>query len=394
MTTPLTLTPLSPPGEGLLVKLLLSFTLLFIVSCSKESGETEPGNNIVYGDNIIGNGEQTFDIKDRQYLRKGTYLMKGWCYITPGSTLTIEAGTIIKGDKDTQAALIVEPGGQLIAQGTVDAPIIFTSNMPAGQRRPGDWGGLILCGRAPNNQGIMPIEGGPRTLHGGNDSDDNSGVLSYVRVEFAGYPFKRNQEINGVTFASVGSGTQIDHLQVSYANDDAFEWFGGTVSPQYLVAYHTWDDDFDLDNGYTGTARHLLGVRHPQIADISQSHAFECNNNSTDTPALPLTSATFEDVLILGPLAIDPAFENTPAYINSGTFRPDNQSQLGLYGPAIRLGKHTKISFRDCVLSGYPSQIEGTPEQMHNVTYTNSPPPPYPEWTKRWCNFDPQHTQY
>ena len=91
-------------------------------SCTDDENGGQ-GNNIVYGENIIGNGEQTFEIKDHQYLKRGTYLMKGWCYVTYGSTLTIEAGTVIKGDKETRAALIIEPGGKLIAQGTVDAPI-------------------------------------------------------------------------------------------------------------------------------------------------------------------------------------------------------------------------------------------------------------------------------
>lgn len=175
-------------------------------SCTDDENNGQ-GNNIIYGENIIGNGEQTFEIKDHQYLKRGTYLMKGWCYVTYGSTLTIEAGTVIKGDKETRAALIVEPGGKLIARGTVDAPIVFTSEMPAGKRKPGDWGGLILCGYARNNEDIMQIEGGPRTMHGGPNNADNSGVLSYVRVEFAGYPFKKNQEINGITFGSVGNGT-------------------------------------------------------------------------------------------------------------------------------------------------------------------------------------------
>ena len=148
---------------------------------------------------VIGNGDQQFVFKGKQTLKKGVYTLKGWVYIGEGSELTIEPGTIIKGDKTTKAALIVERGGKLIAQGTAQAPIVFTSAQAAGQRRPGDWGGVIICGKAHNNQNEMQIEGGPRTKHGGNDDSDNSGVLSYVRIEFAGYPFKADQEINGLT---------------------------------------------------------------------------------------------------------------------------------------------------------------------------------------------------
>lgn len=338
-------------------------------SCTDDENNGQ-GNNIIYGENIIGNGEQTFEIKDHQYLKRGTYLMKGWCYVTYGSTLTIEAGTVIKGDKETRAALIVEPGGKLIARGTVDAPIVFTSEMPAGKRKPGDWGGLILCGYARNNEDIMQIEGGPRTMHGGPNNADNSGVLSYVRVEFAGYPFKKNQEINGITFGSVGNGTQIDHLQVSYANDDAFEWFGGTVHAEYLVAYHCWDDDFDIDNGYSGTCRHLLGIRHPRIADITGSHAFECSNNGTNTPATPTTAATFEDVTIYGPASGDASFVNHPDFINGGGLRPENESMLGLFGAALYMGNNTSVTFRNCRISGYPSDMEGTPASADNVVFS------------------------
>ena len=200
----------------------------------------------------IGNGDAEFVFTGKQTLKKGTYLLKGWVYIAKGAELTIEPGTIIKGDKQTKAALIAERGGKLIAKGTASEPIVFTSEEAAGSRKPGDWGGIILCGNARNNQTDMQIEGGPRTHHGGNDDADNSGVLSYVRIEFAGYPFQKDKEINGLTFGSVGSGTQIDHVQVSYSNDDSFEWFGGTVNCKYLVAYKGWDDDFDTDNGFSG----------------------------------------------------------------------------------------------------------------------------------------------
>ena len=218
-----------------------------------EDGGLKACDNLLFENGTqIGNGDNEFVFKGKQTLKKGTYLLKGWVYVAAGSELTIEPGTIIKGDKQTMAALIVERGGKLIAQGTETAPIVFTSEEAKGQRRPGDWGGLILCGKAPHNAGEAQIEGGPRTKHGGNDAHDNSGVLSYVRVEFAGYPFEKDKEINGVTFGSVGDGTKIDHVQVSYSNDDSFEWFGGTVNCKNLIAYRGWDDDFDTDNGYSG----------------------------------------------------------------------------------------------------------------------------------------------
>ena len=241
---------------------------------------------------VIGNGDQQLVFNGKQTLKKGVYTLKGWVYICDGAELTIEPGTVIKGDKATKAALIVERGGKLIAQGTADAPIVFTSAQAPGQRRPGDWGGVIICGKAKNNQKEMQIEGGPRTKHGGNDDADNSGVLSFVRIEFAGYPFKADQEINGLTLGSVGSGTKIDHVQVSYSNDDSFEWFGGAVNCKYLVAYKGWDDDFDTDNGFSGKVQFGLSVRDPKIADQSQSNGFESDNCADGAQVPPYTTAT------------------------------------------------------------------------------------------------------
>ena len=372
---------------------LVLFVSLFIATaCS--SGNDDTDNNIVFGNNTIGNGEDKFFITNNQTLKKGVYLMKGWCYITDGATLTIEPGTVIKGDHETMAALIVEPGGKLFAEGTATQPIVFTSEKKVGERKPGDWGGLIICGKATNNSDIMQVEGGPRTLHGGSNDADNSGVISYVRVEFAGYPFKKNQEINGVTFGSVGNGTQIDHLQVSYSNDDAFEWFGGTVNCDYLVAYHCWDDDFDADNGYRGTCNYLLGYRNSRIADSSTSHGFECDNNSSNSNAQPNTAPTFNNVTLYGPYSVDASFENTTQYINGDNLRPDNESLLGLYGAGISLGSNTAVNFLNATISGYPSTITGTPTRQENVVFLNSAAPSLPTWTNTWCNFDPQNTVY
>ncbi|MDY2778590.1 MAG: hypothetical protein SOU82_01870, partial [Alloprevotella sp.] len=215
-----------------------------------KDGGLNAADNLLFDGNVIGNGDDEFVFTGKQTLPKGTYTLKGFVYIADGAELTIEPGTIIKGDKQTKGTLIVERGGKLFAQGTSTQPIVFTSAQPAGNRRPGDWGGLILCGRAPHNAGEAQIEGGPRTKHGGDQPEDCSGALSYVRIEFAGYPYETDKEINGLTLGSVGSGTQLDHIQVSYSNDDSFEWFGGNVNAKYLVAYKGWDDDFDTDNGF------------------------------------------------------------------------------------------------------------------------------------------------
>ncbi|MGI6232530.1 MAG: hypothetical protein ACOYJF_06745 [Prevotella sp.] len=301
----------------------------------------------------IGNGDDEFVFTGKQTLKKGTYTLKGWVYIADGAVLTIEPGTIIKGDKATKASLIAERGGKLVAQGTASQPIVFTSAQEPGNRKPGDWGGVVLCGKAPNNQTEMQIEGGPRTKHGGTDSTDNSGVLSYVRIEFAGYPFEQDKEINGLTLGSVGSGTQIDHVQVSYSNDDSFEWFGGTVNCKYLIAWHGWDDDFDTDNGYSGSVQYGLVVRNSRIADASQSNGFESDNNASGSAVSPYTTASFSNITFVGPKA-DASFQNTSDYINGGSVYPNNGSALGKFQAAMHLRRNTKLRCYNSVAYGYP----------------------------------------
>ena len=301
----------------------------------------------------IGNGDQEFIFSGKQTLAKGTYHLKGWVYIADGAELTIEPGTVIKGDRETMAALIAERGGKLIAQGTRSEPIVFTSEQAAGDRRPGDWGGIILCGKARNNQNEMIIEGGPRSKHGGDDDTDNSGVLSYVRIEFAGYPFKTDKEINGLTLGSVGSGTKLDHIQVSYSNDDSIEWFGGCSNAKYLVAWKGWDDDFDTDNGFSGTVQFALAVRDSHIADVSQSNGFESDNCADGSEITPYTTATFSNVTFVGP-KIDASFQNTTDYIDGGELYPNNGSALGKFQSAMQIRRNSRLNCINSIAVGFP----------------------------------------
>jgi hypothetical protein len=229
------------------------------------------------------------------------------------ATLTIEAGTTILGKKGTPGgALIIQRGSKLIAIGTVDKPIVFTSDQAPGNRVPGDWAGVVLCGQSANNikgststgqDGVEELEGGYGAYYGGGASpilDDNSGTLKYVRIEYAGYPINPNQEVNGLTFGSVGSGTTIDYVQVTYANDDSFEWFGGTVNATHLIALKGIDDDFDTDNGFSGKVQFGLGIRAAAIADQSGSNGFECDNDANGSSNTPFTTAEFSNMTIIG----------------------------------------------------------------------------------------------
>ncbi len=224
--------------------------------------------------------------------------------ITKTGTLTIEAGTRIIGDRTTKGTLIVQRGSKIIANGTADKPIIMTSERNPGEKEAGDWGGLVILGKAPNNlpddKTNRELEGGYGGFHGGADAADNSGSLKYVRVEYAGIPINPNQEINSFTFGSVGNGTTIDYLQASYGLDDSFEWFGGTVNAKHLIAYRGLDDDFDTDNGFSGYVQYAVGIRGTTQADQSGSNGFECDNDANGSSNTPFTSAIFANVSIIG----------------------------------------------------------------------------------------------
>ena len=171
--------------------------------------------------------------------------------------------------------------GKIIADGTRSRPIIFTSSLPFGQRKPGDWGGLVLLGKAPVNwpTGFGNIEGltaSDDTLYGGSDPNHDCGTLRYVRVEYAGAEFQPNNEINAITFGGCGKGTVVDHVQTRYGLDDTFEWFGGTMDAKYLVGSYARDDFIDVQIGYTGRIQYVVGVAGK---DVPGNRGFEYDNN-------------------------------------------------------------------------------------------------------------------
>ena len=260
------------------------------------------------------------------------------------ATLTIQAGTVIYGENSTKGSLIIKPGAKIMAMGNEFNPIVFTSQftMPGSTQEPtyGDWGGIILLGNAPINVpgGTSTIEG-PGDSYGGNNPDDNSGVMSYVRIEYPGIAYSLNNEINGLTFGGVGSGTQIDHIQVSYSGDDSFEWFGGNVNCKYLVAYRGWDDDFDTDFGYSGKLQYLVALRDPQIADQSSSNGFESDNDGSGSLNNPRTAPTWYNVTMVGPQS-----ETTTSY-NS------------LFKRGMHLRRSSQNKIHNTIIMGWPTGL-------------------------------------
>jgi serine/threonine protein kinase len=239
-----------------------------------------------------------------------SYVLTFTTRVTGGATLTIEPGTTILGDRQTKGTLVVEPGSRLIADGTRERPIVFTSGQAERERRPGDWGGVLLLGRAPIN--LRDADGKPMlgqveglnevSRYGGNDPDDDSGVLRYVRIEYPGIEVAPANESNGLTLAGVGRATVIDHVAVHASSDDCFEFFGGTVDAKHLVCDAPGDDGLDFDLGYRGRLQYVV-VRDLALADPhsdTPSNAFELDNDPNGTTAEPRTRPVIWNATLCG----------------------------------------------------------------------------------------------
>jgi hypothetical protein len=279
-------------------KLLVLFASLTIFGCSKDLGGEVTPINVPSSTTLTGNITTTTTLtSDKEWV------LKGYVYVTDGAKLIIQPGTTIKSDISEKGALCIERGAQIVAEGTAAKPIIFTSGRPVGERTPGDWGGIVILGRAKTNRTSEPtIEGGIGRTFGGTNDLDNSGILKYVRIEYAGIAAMPNSEINALTLGGVGSGTTIENVQTIYANDDAFEFFGGTVNAKNLYAYGTADDDFDFDFGYRGKVSNSVSKRDPQFVDNGDAgNGVECDNDGTGSSAEPFTHPILDGVILIGP---------------------------------------------------------------------------------------------
>jgi hypothetical protein len=263
------------------------------------TGATDPQDPATNGGIIQG------ILNESYYLPKGKYTLKGYVYLTEGNTLTIAPGSVILSDITEKGALIVERGAKLIADGRANDPIVFTSGKSIGLRTPGDWGGIILLGRAPTNRPQDPapnVEGGVGRKYGGTDPNDDSGIMRFVRIEFAGIAAEPGSEINGLTMGGVGSGTIIENVQVSFGNDDAYEFFGGTVNCKNLIAFATADDDFDFDFGYSGKIQYAIACRKPDFVDGGDAgNGIECDNDGSGTTTEPFTKPQLSNFTFVGP---------------------------------------------------------------------------------------------
>jgi hypothetical protein len=225
------------------------------------------------------------------------YLLRGAVFVEEGATLTIQAGTRVIGEAGSVGTLIVKRGGRLMAIGTREQPIVFTSDQPVGQRARGDWGGIIINGRAPVNipggEGVGEADTG---IYGGNDPNDDSGSLRFVRVEFAGTEFSPDNELNGIAFQGVGRGGTYDFIQVHMNKDDGLEWFGGTADIKHAVVTNAADDSFDWTFGWTGRAQFVVVSQRGDDADAG----IEADNNEFNNELLPRSNPTIFNLTLCG----------------------------------------------------------------------------------------------
>jgi len=436
-----------------LLTVLVICSATFIESCKTDDDGVDPGTEPVVGETITVKGTIT---TSTTWKATNKYVLEGFVYVDNNAILTIEPGTIIKGDKLTKGSLIIKRGAKIMAEGTADKPIVFTSSVAKGSRNYGDWGGVILLGKAPVNRAPATIEGENVSEFGGTDAADNSGVMKYVRIEFAGISFETDKEINGLTFGGVGSGTTIDYIQTSYTGDDAFEWFGGTVNAKHLISYRTLDDDFDTDWGYSGNVQYGMALRDPAVADqcsCSDSNGFESDNDSNSSTATPQTSAKFSNISIfIAPGTVNAKYRSAfrirrnsaVSIYNSVVSGAYTKGGLELEGPETQLNFTSgKADYRGLILSGMTKGLVSgdntlltDPARKNNfaadlatlkldpaynilgtgvkvLPQTGSPlltggvtlPAGFEantyvgafgttDWTKGWTNFDPQNTEY
>ena len=310
-------------------KLLTILLALGLFSCEKNLGGDEGPINVPTTTTLTGNINTTTTLTSDK-----VWTLKGYVYVTDGAKLIIQPGTTIVSDVAEKGALCIERGSQIIAEGTPTKPIVFTSGRPEGQRSPGDWGGIVILGRAKTNRSSEPtIEGGIGRPYGGTNDSDNSGVMRYVRIEYAGIAALPNSEINALTLGGVGNGTILENIQTIYANDDAFEFFGGTVNGKNLYAFATADDDFDFDFGYTGMISNGVAKRDPQFVDSGDAgNGVECDNDGTGSAAQPYTHPKLFNMILVG---------------------PNTSSALANHNLGLRFRRSTQFTMKNSVVWGW-----------------------------------------
>lgn len=318
--------------------------------------------------------------KDTKLLKRNTYQLVGVVYVTNNATLTIEPGTVIRGDDKTCGTLVITNGAKIMAEGLETDPIVFTTNKEKTERKPGDWGGIIILGKAPINTlgGLhtLPFDLDPILNHyGGTDAEDNSGILKYVRIEYAGRKLSALKELNGLSLAGVGRKTVLNNIQISFSNDDSFECYGGELNMSNLISYRTTDDDFDFTQGAQINISNSIAIRHPFSSDVSGSRCFEADSydkiQNTDM-SKKMTRINASNITLVNLEENNQGLVRESIHVRENTFFSLTNSIVSGFTPFVIMEENigssdanlSKITFKNIIVNncngGITSEASGT----------------------------------
>ncbi|MFC0605693.1 hypothetical protein [Winogradskyella pulchriflava] len=355
------------------MKNFIQTALVFLLVCSNGLAQQEKG--IIGYDNWLNAwtefkpstakyGEPTQILSgnissDTKLYKRDTYLLLGDVFVTNNATLTIEPGTVIMGDFKTKGSLTISKGSKIIAKGTQTDPIVFTSNR--GSKKQGDWAGLFILGDAPLNifGEVASLNYGLKTSstehisYGGDNVESNSGILKYVRVEFAGKRTKAHGYLNGVTLAGIGNKTIVENVMVSYCAGNSFNILGGNAILEKAVSYRSSRNDYEFNYGTQCQLINSLAIRTPYISSADGSRCLVVKSYNEKEEADTTKKQTFVNA------------ENLTLVNISEDLRSD--INVGLVQEAIYVGADVSFSINKSVISGfYPAVILDNNIQLNN----------------------------
>jgi len=334
---------------------ILTLSATLVTSCSSDNNNTDSSSTFVVNPTDF---KGTITEGEVVLVSGTTYKLSGKIQVNDGATLTIPAGTRIEGTGGTASYIAVAQGGKLNVNGTSNNPVIMTSGLAT--KKAGDWGGLVICGKAPINR----VSGGTSTAqsevadlaYGGTVSNDNSGSIRYLRIEYAGAAFNSEKEFNGASLFGVGSGTTFEYVEAYQGADDGFEFFGGTVNTSNLISYGNEDDQFDWTEGWSGTNTNWYG----KVAFGKGNRGIEADNFELGFANTPISNPTITNITLVGPGSTADA-----------TIYTENQG--------LKMRRGTKAIFSNVVLSDWKTGIDvehdetiagvGTALKVTNVNY-------------------------
>ncbi|MPT34334.1 MAG: hypothetical protein E2604_04405 [Flavobacterium sp.] len=341
-----------------IVKLFVIFAVTAgtLASCSSSDESTPSGPSSSFTANAndfkgtINDGVVTL-------VAGATYKLTGKIQVNSGATLTIPAGTRIEGTGGTSAYIAVAQGGKINILGTAANPVVMTSGLTT--KNAGDWGGLVICGKAPINRGTVTAQSEVADLtYGGTVANDNSGVIQYLRIEYSGAAFNTEKEFNGVSFFGVGSGTVVENVEVYHGADDGFEFFGGTVNTSNLISIGNEDDQFDWTEGWNGTNTNWYG----KLAFGKGNRGIEADNYEFNFDANPVSNPTITNLTLIGAGSAADATaypENQALKLRRGTKGMFSHVVLKDFKTGYDVEHDQTISFIGTTLKGTNTKFEG-----------------------------------